>query len=109
MSSKTQEEINVMVSDLNAEITFSLSTLSIIKHSSEDLKKAHQLSKIRSSDIDTISSIAHILIHQNPDLTDRQIASKLLKELANSHPNRVIKKVSKKMVKQKWGEKHETE
>jgi hypothetical protein len=103
------ESINAIISDLNNEIAYSLSTLSQLKKSPEELKMAKQLAKLRDSDIIAISSMARILISQNQYLTDQQIASKLLKELSNSHPNRFIKKICKKMAKQKWGEKHETE
>lgn len=106
--SDKQDEIREMASDLNNELAYSLSTLSQLKNSPNELKMANQLVKIKGSDLSAISSLAHILIIQNPDeTTDGQIASKLLKELSNSHPNRILKTLSKKMVKRKWGEKHE--
>ncbi len=103
------ELIDAMISDYNNEAAYSLSTLSQLKKSPEELKMAKQLAKIRDSDIIAISSMSRILIQQDQNLTDEQIASKLIKELSNSHPNRFIKKLCKKMVKQKWGEKHEAE
>ena len=103
------EAIDAIISDLNNEISYSLSTLSPFKKSPEELKAATQLAKLRDSDIMAISSMARIWISQNQHLTDQQIASKLIKELSNSHPNRFIKKICKKMAKQKWSEKHETE
>lgn len=66
-------------------------------------------SKMRCGDTEAmnISNMAKIIISQNPGLTNGQIATKLIKELSNSHPNRFIKKLAKRMVRHKWGEKHE--
>ena len=104
-----QDDISLSFNELNEEITYSLTTLSKLRQSSEDLENAQYLAEINKTDLDTISSIARILIRQNQDLTDQQIASKLLKELSNSHPNRLIKLICKKIIKQKWGIKNEAE
>ncbi|OCA86706.1 hypothetical protein F7984_09875 [Pradoshia sp. D12] len=109
MNIEKPESIDAIISDLNNEISYSLTTLSPFKKTPEELKAASQLATLRDSDIMAISSMARILISQSQHQTDQEIASKLIKELSNSHPNRFIKKICKKMAKQKWGEKHETE
>ena len=98
-----QEPIRMMVDDFNKEIAYSLSTLPQLNHSSELLKLAYQLVQVKTSDINAISSLAQIIMNQHKELTDQQIASLLLKELSNSHPNRLIKTVCKRMDRQKWG------
>ena len=110
-SSNDQKDDSLSFShrELNDEITYSLSLVRKLRQTSEDLKKAEQVAKISKSDLASISSIANILILQNQNLTDQQIASQLLKELSNSHPNRLIKLICKRMIKQKWGIKNETE
>ena len=106
---RKREDLNLALTQLNAEINHSLSIQPKIKNQSETLAKAEKKAEISNSDIDTISSIARIMILLNQNLTDQEIASKLLKELSNSHPNRLIKLICKKMIKQKWGIKNEAE
>ena len=101
--SNDHEPIQTMVEYLNKEIAYSLSTLSQLNKSAEPLNMAYQLVQVKMSDINAISSLAQIIMKQHKELTEQQIALLLLKELSNSHPNRLIKTVRKRMVRQNWG------
>ena len=101
--SNDQEPIQTMVEDLNKEIAYSLSTLSQLNQSTEHLNMAYQLVQVKTADINAISSLAQIIMNQHKELTDQDIATLILKELSNSHPNRLIKTVCKRMIRQKWG------
>ena len=70
------------------------------------ISEAKKQINIKNEDVGAISSLAKATIEQNSSLTNEQIATKLLEKLATDHPNKFIRKLSKKMVKNKWGERH---
>lgn len=101
--SESSNELVIIANEFNNNINTELST---IEDHSLDVNKVRDQINLNEGDLGTIVSIARIIINQNPILTNEQVATNLLAILATEHPNKFIRSLSKKMVKNKWGERH---
>lgn len=76
-----------------------------IKDTSEKPKIIKDI-QLKENDLGSIETFANNALDSNPELTNEQIATKVLEKLAESHHNPFIRKLSQKMVKNKWGVRH---
>lgn len=89
--------------ELNEEAAYSLSLNRKETDPEGYGRMAEKMIQVSERDADGIAALVHVFLQEDPTLTNGEVAAKVLKELANSHPNRFIKKLAKRMVPRKRG------
>ena len=103
MDSKRGLQEQSALKQFNKESAYSLS-LNIQKSDSpENIRLAERIIQVSELDYKGITGLVNIYLHENPELTNEEVAAKVLRELSNFHPNQFIKKLSKRMNTRKRG------
>ena len=103
MDSKRGLQEQSALRQFNKEAAYSLS-LNIQKSDSpENIRLAERIIQVSELDYKGITGLINIYLHENPSLSNEEVAAKVLRELSNFDPNQFIKKLSKRMNTRKRG------
>ena len=87
----------------NEEAAYSLALNISETDSDENVRLAKRMMQVSEYEHKGIAVLVHVFLSEEPNLTNEELAAKVLRELANAHPNRFIKKLAKRMTRRKRG------
>lgn len=87
----------------NEEAAYAMSLNRRVTDPEEYKQMVERMMRVSERDADGIAGLVQVFLKEDPTLTNEGMAARVLKELANSHPNRFIKMLAKRMVRKKWG------